>query len=46
MTDLVVIHEPFESLAGKYKVKDLTYKDLEGKADEIIEEKVKNKFPQ
>jgi bifunctional DNA-binding transcriptional regulator/antitoxin component of YhaV-PrlF toxin-antitoxin module len=45
-SELVIIHKPLDSLAGKYSKKGLTYKDLEGKADEIIKDKVKEESPQ
>jgi len=38
--ELIIIKNPLEFLKGRYSKKDLTYENLEHKADKLIEDKV------
>ena len=38
--ELIIIKNPPEFLKGRYSKKDLTYENLEHKADKLIEDKV------
>ncbi|MFO8020616.1 MAG: AbrB/MazE/SpoVT family DNA-binding domain-containing protein [Promethearchaeia archaeon] len=44
-SELIVVHDPLDSLTGKYTEKGFTYKDLEGKADELLSKKVEKESP-
>ena len=40
-SDLIIVHESLQYLTGRYSRKDLTYENLEHKADDLLLNKVK-----
>jgi len=40
-SDLIVVHESLQYLTGRYSREDLTYENLEHKADDLLLNKVK-----
>lgn len=43
-SDLIIVHESLQYLTGRYSREDITYENLEHKADDLLLDKVKKEF--